>query len=218
MARSRFRRLLVAQPTTRRRRDQARRRGRASPLPSRCRRGLLPTLVGSDRDEVLIQEVRLHRKGMPTVRGALEPPPLPRHHSVLPHQPGNAPAADPQAAVPQFVHLFKISRSCRRISLSFSFSRRSRFNSAATSSSRPGGGASRSRSRRRAEPAPQRRQPDAEIFSDLPLRPAARLDQTNGLRLEVLAEPALRFSHEMLSFPSEELSTFLGQVQGAEVH
>lgn len=45
-----------------------------------------------------------------------------------------------------------------------------------------------------------------------PLRPAARLDQTSDLRLELLAEPALRFAHEMLPFPSEELSTFPGQV------
>lgn len=35
----------------------------------------------------------------------------------------------------------------------------------------------------------------------------------NSLRLKLLAEPALRLAHEMLLFPSEELSTFPGQVQ-----
>jgi len=62
------------------------------------------------------------------------------------------------------------------------------------------------------EPAAQRRQPDAEILGNLPLRAAARLDQTYGLRLMFLPKPALQLAHRMLLFPSEELSTFPKQV------
>ncbi|WP_293809529.1 hypothetical protein, partial [uncultured Bosea sp.] len=44
---------------------------------------------------------------------------------------------------------------------------------------------------------------------------AARLNQTNGLRLEFLPQPALPLAHEMLLLPSEELSSLPGQVHSA---
>ena len=53
----------------------------------------LPVRTG--RRKVLVQEVRRDRKGMQAVGGALEPSLLPRLHTVLAHQEGNAPAPDP---------------------------------------------------------------------------------------------------------------------------
>src|ERR1700689_399755 len=63
------------------------------------------------------------------------------------------------------------------------------------------------------EPAPQRRKADAEAPGDLPLRPTTHLNQPNGFGRKFLPEPSLRLAHEMLLFPSEELSTFPRQVQ-----
>jgi hypothetical protein len=63
------------------------------------------------------------------------------------------------------------------------------------------------------EPAPQRRKADAEVAGDLPLRPTTHLNQPNGFGRKFLPEPSLRLAHEMLLFPSEELSTFPRQVQ-----
>jgi hypothetical protein len=54
---------------------------------------------------------------------------------------------------------------------------------------------------------------NAEILGDFTLREAARLNQTHGLRLKFLPEPALRLAHEMLLLPSEELPSFARQVQ-----
>jgi hypothetical protein len=48
---------------------------------------------------------------------------------------------------------------------------------------------------------------------DLPLRPTTHLNQPNGFGRKFLPEPSLRLAHEMLLFPSEELSTFPRQVQ-----
>src|SRR5208282_5368814 len=62
------------------------------------------------------------------------------------------------------------------------------------------------------EPAPQRRKADAEVHGDLPLRPTTHLNQPNGFGFKFLPEPSLRLAHQMLLFPSEELSTFSGQV------
>jgi hypothetical protein len=45
------------------------------------------------------------------------------------------------------------------------------------------------------------------------LRPTTHLNQPNGFGFEFLPEPSLRLAHEMLLFPSEELSAFPGQVQ-----
>jgi hypothetical protein len=49
-------------------------------------------------------------------------------------------------------------------------------------------------------------------FRDLALRSPTRLDQTHGLRLEFLAEPAMRLAHEMLLLPSEKLPSVARQV------
>ena len=81
--------------------------------------------------------------------------------------------------------LFRISRSCRKIS----FSRRNRFSSAARFLLPFG--------RRRldlvltalVEPAPQRRKADAEVHGDLPLRPTTHLNQPNGFGFKFLPEP-----------------------------
>jgi hypothetical protein len=62
------------------------------------------------------------------------------------------------------------------------------------------------------EPAPQRRKADAEVPGDLPLRPTTHLNHPNGFGRKFLPEPSLRLAHEMLLFPSEELSTFPRQV------
>jgi hypothetical protein len=48
--------------------------------------------------------------------------------------------------------------------------------------------------------------------SDLPLHPTTLPQPTERLRFKFLPEPSLRLAHEMLLFPSEELSIFLGQV------
>src|ERR1700689_1223560 len=62
------------------------------------------------------------------------------------------------------------------------------------------------------EPAPQRRKADAEVHGDLPLRPTPHLNQPNRFGFKFLPEPSLRLAHEMLLFPSEELSTSPRQV------
>src|SRR5271170_555213 len=63
------------------------------------------------------------------------------------------------------------------------------------------------------DPSPQRRKTDPEIGGDLLLRSPARLDEPDGLSLEIPREPTVRLAHEMLLFPSEEPSTFQRQVQ-----
>src|ERR1700684_1626484 len=63
------------------------------------------------------------------------------------------------------------------------------------------------------EHAPQRRKADAEVPGDLALRPTTHLNHPNGFGRKFLPEPSLRLAHEMLLFPSEELSTFPRQVQ-----
>ncbi|WP_293811501.1 hypothetical protein, partial [uncultured Bosea sp.] len=68
-------------------------------------------------------------------------------------------------------------------------------------------------SSREAQPAPDTKVQTLPRFGDFTLGAAARLNQTNGLRLEFLPQPALPLAHEMLLLPSEELSSLLGQVQ-----
>src|SRR5271154_1136615 len=107
--------------------------------------------------------------------------------------------------------LFRISRSCRKIS----FSRRNRFSSAARSSRRSGGGASISASRRLSSPRPsvERPTPRSRAIS-LCVRP---LTSTNRTASAANSFPNRRCGVPMKcsSFPSEELSTFPRQVHDA---
>src|ERR1700722_3376906 len=63
------------------------------------------------------------------------------------------------------------------------------------------------------DPSPQPRKPNAEIGGYLLLRSPARLDEPDRFSLEIPSKPTMQLAHEMLLFPSEELSTFRRQGQ-----
>ena len=99
--------------------------------------------------------------------------------------------------------LFRISRSCRKIS----FSRRNRFNSARQDLLPLG--------RRRfqitlpalVDPSPQRRKADLEILGNLALCAPASVHQTHGLRLKFFAKPAMRLAESTSSSSASEESS-----------